>query len=88
MLIGASFWGYIADRHGRKYYKNKILQFNVHNTFYFISCYLLYYILILNRFGLAIVSVVISVFGLASTFSPNVQVLVVLRGTFLITFHL
>lgn len=49
MLVGASFWGVIADKYGRKR-------------------------------GLGCVAVLISVLGLASAFSPNVQVLVVLRA--------
>eukprot|EP00026_Physarum_polycephalum_P006928 Phypoly_transcript_06981.p1 GENE.Phypoly_transcript_06981~~Phypoly_transcript_06981.p1 ORF type:complete len:484 (+),score=74.49 Phypoly_transcript_06981:173-1624(+) len=49
MLVGASFWGIIADKYGRKV-------------------------------GLACVSVLISLLGLASAFSPNVQTLVVLRA--------
>jgi len=49
MLVGASFWGIIADKYGRKV-------------------------------GLGCVSVLVSLLGLASAFSPNVQVLVVLRA--------
>lgn len=49
MLFGASLWGFVADRFGRKR-------------------------------GLFCVSLLISAFGLASTFAPNVQVLVVCRA--------
>jgi len=49
MLLGASFWGFFADKYGRKS-------------------------------GLFVVALVISTFGLASVFSPTVEVLVVFRA--------